>query len=127
MARKKAASLGLDGAQHDGSGRRVIAASDQVVLMDFAHHSERRYRGSASARNGHDGRRVAGEDAKRLEQRPGTFVGERADRRRWTTCLRPEALDVLHDMAVELGIRRCDVVERLLLDPGCIERLRTTR
>jgi hypothetical protein len=126
MARKKTATLGFDGAQFDEEGRRVIAPVDQALLVDFSMRSERSYRGKATGRQGHSGQRVSKEDAKKMNRQPGTFSPEETFRQRWTTCLKPEALDVLHAMAIELGIRRCEVVERLLLDPGCIERLRSS-
>ena len=74
---------------------------------DFNKNSPRSYRGEASEIRGHDG-----------EQREeGRFASEGNDRKRWTTTLRPEALDQLHALAIEHKVRRCEVVERLLLHP----------
>lgn len=52
----------------------------------------------------------------------GRFVGRgeggtSIERRRWTTTLRPEALDILRELAECHGISRNEVVEALLLDP----------
>jgi hypothetical protein len=44
--------------------------------------------------------------------------GARIDRRRWTTTLRPDALEVLRALAEANGIDRNEVVERLLLNPA---------
>jgi hypothetical protein len=41
--------------------------------------------------------------------------GRSVERRRWTTTLRPEALEVLRELAERHGIDRNEVVERLLL------------
>lgn len=57
----------------------------------------------------------------------GQFIGRGengapVDRRRWTTTLTPEALEVLRSLAEANGISRNEVVERLLLDPGALAR-----
>ena len=76
-------------------------------LPEFNIDSPRSYRGEASDTRGHCKERNA----------DGKFASEGNDRKRWTTTLRPEALDQLHAMSKQLKIRRCEVVERLLLHP----------
>lgn len=46
----------------------------------------------------------------------GRFASRGVKRLRWTTTLRPEALDVLREMAESQGISRNEVVEALLLN-----------
>ena len=42
----------------------------------------------------------------------------------WTTALVEPALDQLHELATELGMKRCEVVECLLLDPAAVTSLK---
>jgi len=51
--------------------------------------------------------------------------GASIERKRWTTTLQPAALEVLRQLADELGIDRNEVVERLLLDPESTARLQS--
>ena len=75
------------------------------------------------------GARVSKKLAEKTGLKAGAFLpnadenGNQFTRRRWTTALRPDALDQLHALSDELGIPRCEVVERLLLDPECRRRL----
>ncbi len=79
--------------------------------------------------SGHNGQRVGRERAKREGRKPGTWApeldehGQPINRRRWTTALRCEALDHLQQLSTQLGLRRCEVVEKLLMDPQCRQRL----
>lgn len=122
---------GFDGPVFDSEGRRVITPADpsEALLMDFTLESPRSYRGPASGRSGHSGTRVSKKLAEKTGLRAGAFLpnadehGNQFTRRRWTTALRPDALDHLHALSEELGIPRCEVVERLLLDPECRRRL----
>jgi hypothetical protein len=55
----------------------------------------------------------------------GRYIGRGAngasvERRRWTTTLTPDALEVLRNLADANGINRNEVVERLLLDPASL-------
>ena len=126
MSKKATATAGFDGPVHDDQGRRVIGIKGDTLLMDFTLHSERSYRGKAGW-SGHNGTRHLDPE----QGKPGTFAPELDDkglpvkRKRWTTALAEPALDQLHELAAELGLRRCDVVERLLLDPVCRDRLRS--
>jgi hypothetical protein len=76
-------------------------------LPEFNKKSPRGYRGEASDTKGHKG----GRDAS------AKFASEGNDRRRWTTTIKPDALDQLHAMAKEYKVNRCEVVEALLLHP----------
>ena len=85
---------------------------------NFNQHGQDGYTGhrsDLSKRGGHPGdeRGTNG----RLQPRNITASGERYNRKRWTTKLRSEALDVLEGLATEYGAQRCEVVEALLLDP----------
>ena len=83
-------------------------------LPEFNKKSPRSYRGEASDTRGHKGGRDA--NAK--------FASEGNDRRRWTTTLKPDALDQLHAFATAHKVRRCEVVEALLLHPMAWRALR---
>jgi DNA-binding transcriptional ArsR family regulator len=75
----------------------------------------RTYKGKASKTKGHTGDERSANG--RLAYRNVLPNGERFERERWTTALRPEALAVLHELADEYKVNRCEVVEALLLDP----------
>ena len=80
----------------------------KAAPVEFTLPSPRSYRGKAGW-DGHDGRRTD----------KGTWAASEYSRKRWTTALREDALDELHDLAAATGVNRCEVVEALLLDPKC--------
>ena len=85
-------------------------------VIDFTRKSPRAYRGKASEWDGHNGART----------KAGTWAPNKISRKRWTTALVEPALDQLHELATELGMNRCEVVERLLLDPAAVASLKAT-